>query len=117
MIGAHDKVTSWGSGVEHMGRGFLIFTLQPHLVRFEQELNRKLFRNAGRFFEFKVDGLARADLKTRNDAYRQAIGGSGGPGWMTADEIRKLDNLPPLGGDAAKLFTTTAKTQEGQPNA
>lgn len=111
MIGHTEKTTSWGSGVETMGRGYLIFTLQPHITRFEQELNRKLFRKAGKFFEFQVDGLARADMKSRNDAYRQAIGGSQGPGWLTINEVRKFENLPPIEG-GEKLYVQMDKANE-----
>ena len=38
----------------------------------------------------------RLTLKDRNEAYRQAIGGSQGPGWMTVNEVRKLENMPPI---------------------
>lgn len=110
MIGNQEKTTSWGSGVEMMGRGFLVFTLQPHLKRWEQEINRKFFRNAGKFLEFNVDGLARADLKTRFDAYRQAMGGSMGPGWMTINEVRQMENRKPV-ADGNRLY------DPGQANA
>lgn len=113
MIGDTEKTSSWGSGVEHMGRGYLIFTLQPHLIRFQQELNRKLFRKAGKFVEWNTDGFLRADMKARFDAYRQAMGGSAGPGWMTADEIRELENMAPLGGSSAEPYNPTT---QGQPN-
>ena len=116
MIGDTEKTSSWGSGVEHMGRGYLIFTLQPHLVRFQQELNRKLFRKAGKFVEWNTDGFLRADMKARFDAYRQAMGGSAGPGWMTADEIRELENMPPFGGDSAKPYNPTkVKPNDPEP--
>lgn len=100
MIGETEKTTSWGSGVEHMSIGFVMYTLQPHLNRWEQELNRKLFRNGAFFAEFNTSGLLRGDNKARSDYYRQAIGGSHGPGWMTINEVRRLENLPPVeGGD------------------
>lgn len=99
MIGATEKTTSWGSGVEHMGQGFIRYILQRMLRRYEQELNRKLFRTSKYFCEFNVDGLQRGDLKTRSDYYRQARGGSQGPGWMTANEIRALENMEPIDGE------------------
>jgi HK97 family phage portal protein len=108
MIGDTSNTSSWGTGVEVMGRGFLMFTLQPHLRRFEMELNRKLFRNAGRYLAFDTAAFSRADQKTRFDSYRSAIGGSAGPGWMTRDEVRQAENLPPAGGDAAELYLPTA---------
>lgn len=100
MIGHTDKTTSWGTGIEQMSIGFVTYTLQPHLTAIEQEINRKFFRRAGKFSEFSVDGLLRGDSKTRSDAYKAAVGGSSGPGWMTRNEIRRLENLPPIdGGD------------------
>ncbi len=101
MVGHTDKTTSFGSGVENMGRGFLKFTLQRHLVKIEQELNRKLWpTRAANFLEFNVAGLERGDTKTRNDSYRVALGRAGEPGWMTVNEVRRMENLAPIdGGD------------------
>lgn len=98
MIGETEKTSSWGSGVEHMSLGYLKYTLQPHLSRWEQEINRKCFMTARRFAEFSVVGLLRGDDKGRSEYYRQALGGSQGPGWMTTNEIRRLENLPPIAG-------------------
>src|SRR5205814_313822 len=93
MLGATDKTTSWGSGVEHMGQGFLTYTLQPHLNRFQQEINRKIFRISRYFVEFNTAGLLQADAQGRAKFYREAIGGSQGPGWMKINEVRRLENL------------------------
>jgi hypothetical protein len=44
--------------------------------------------------------LLRGDTKSRSDFYKSALGGSGGPGWMTVNEVRALENRPPIeGGD------------------
>lgn len=100
MVGAMDKQTSWGSGVEQAGIGFVTYTLAPHLHRMENELNKKLFRRAGPMVEFVVDGLLRGDMKARSDSYRQGVGGSNGPGYLTVNEVRAKENLPPItGGD------------------
>lgn len=102
MIGHVDKTTSWGSGIEQMSIGFVKYTLQRHLVKFEQEINRKVWPNRERYFvEFMTSGLERGDYKARNEGYRIAIGRAGEFGWMTVNEIRKLENLPPVdGGDS-----------------
>lgn len=114
MIGHTEKTTSWGSGVEAMGIGFVKYTLQRHLVKIEQELNRKLFRDRVTFCEFLTAGLERGDFKTRNDGYRVAIGRAGEPGWMTVNEIRKLENLPPVpDGDTLN----TGANNANQPTA
>lgn len=95
MIGHTEKTTSWGSGVEQMGIGFVKYTLQRHLVKFEQEINRKLFRTARNFAEFNTAGLERGDIKTRYEAYRIAVGRAGEPGWLDVQEIRQFENLGP----------------------
>lgn len=125
MIGETSASTSWGSGIEAMSRGFVTYTLQPHLVRIEQELNRKLFpRNPTKIIAFDRDALIEGDSKAQAEYNRAALGGPGsGMGWMTVDEIRKSKGLPPLGGKAAELFDPNAAQpqpaaqppQEGAP--
>lgn len=116
MIGETSASTSWGSGIEAMSRSFVTYTLQPHLVRIEQELNRKLFPlNAGRFLRCDRDALIQGDSKAQADYNRAALGGPGtGQGWMTVDEVRKTKGLPPLGGAAAELFDP--RQVKGKPN-
>jgi HK97 family phage portal protein len=101
MIGETSGSTSWGSGIESMGRAFVTYTLQPHLVRIEQELNRKLFRTAATFVEFDRSGLIQGDLAAQAAYYRAALGGPGtGQGWMTANQVRaRMHMEPETGGD------------------
>jgi hypothetical protein len=84
MIGHTEKTTSWGSGVETMGKGFVRFTLRQHLNKFQNEINRKFFRNSGKFIEFDTFELEQADMETLFTSYGVAIGGAGRPGFMTA---------------------------------
>lgn len=103
LIGDNDKTSSWGSGVEQITLGFVKFTIMPMLVRWTEELNRKLFRRAGQFVEFDLNALLRGDSKSQAEAFRSSLGGPGtGDGWRTPNEVRELLNLPPLpGGDDA----------------
>lgn len=99
MIGENEKQSSWGSGIEAMSMGFVKYTLQRHLTKIEQELNRKLFPRTTKWFgEFAVDGLLRGDSTARSTLYRSALGGAGSPAWMTPNEVRSLENLPPIAG-------------------
>ena len=111
LIGDNDKASSWGTGIEQITLGFVKFTVKPMLVRWEEEINRKLFRNAGQFVEFELDGLLRGDSKAQSEVFKAALGGPGsGDGFMTVNEVRKLKNLPKVtGGD--DLF----KAQRGTP--
>lgn len=116
MIGLTDKQTSWGSGIEQQGIGFVKYTLQRHLVKIEQEVNRKCFRTQRHFAEFNTAGLERGDYKARNEGYRIAAGRAGEPGWMTINEIRKLENLPPIdGGDKLNPGNPGGKANEPAP--
>lgn len=100
MIGETEKQSSWGSGVEHMSIGFVVYTLRPILKRIEQELEYKLFPSGSHYVKFKHQALMRGDTKTRHESYRVARGSMQEPGYMTVNEIRKLEDLPPIkGGD------------------
>jgi HK97 family phage portal protein len=106
MVGqAADNDTGWGSGLEQKGIGFVVYRLQPDLTNWKQELNRKIFRGAGNFFEFETDALMQGDSKAQADYFRAALGGPGiGDGWMSVDAVRKLKNMPVLGGEYEKPF-------------
>ena len=106
MIGETSASTSWGSGIEAMSRGFVTYTLQPHLKRIEQELNRKLFpRNPAKFVRFDREALIEGDSAAQAAYNRAALGGPGtGQGWMSVDEVRKTKGLRPLGGSSKEVF-------------
>lgn len=99
MIGDTERSTSWGTGIEQQGIGFVVYTLRPRLVRFEAELSNKLLTPAERqefFIEFAVDGLLRGDIKSRYASY--AVGRQWG--WLSVNDIRKLESMNPIeGGD------------------
>lgn len=116
MVGHTEKTSSWGTGVEQMGIGFVKYTLQRHLVKIEQEINRKVFRTARNFCEFNVSGLERGDLKSRFYAYRIALGRSGEMPWMTYDEIRKMENLPKRNDLKVNAGTTPQKGDNNEPS-
>jgi HK97 family phage portal protein len=122
IIGDSDKASSWGTGIEQITLGFVRFTIKPMLCRWEEEINRKFFRNAGNFVEFELDGLLRGDSKAQSEVFKAALGGPGaGDAYMTVNEVRKLKNLPPIAGgnelfkaqrstDAATNSNTTGAT-------
>jgi HK97 family phage portal protein len=100
MINESTGATSWGSGIESIGRAFVQYTLQTWLRKIEQELNRKLYpRNGGRFVEFYRDALYEGDIKAQGDYFRSALGGPGaGDAHMTVNEVRRIKRLPPVAG-------------------
>lgn len=100
MINESTGSTSWGSGIESMGRGFVQYTLQPWLRKIEQELNRKLFpRDTGRFVEFYRDALIEGDSAAQGAYFRTALGGPGaGDGHMSVNEVRRIKRMAPVEG-------------------
>lgn len=81
------------ANVETQSLEFLTFSLQPLLTRFEEAFSRRLFTAQERrryYAEFLVDGLLRADTRTRYEAYKTAIEA----GFMGPDEARERENLP-----------------------
>lgn len=117
IIGDSEKTSSWGTGVEQVTLGWVRFSVQPMLARWEEEMNRKLFRRAGQFVEFSLEALLRGDSKAQADAYRAALGGPGtGDGWLSVNEVRRILNRQALtspGADEtfrAQRDTNTAAT-------
>ncbi len=99
MIGHTDKSTSFGTGIEQQGIAFVRYTLQRHLTPIAQELNSKFWPVRDRFFvEHITAALERADLKTRYEAYRIAMGRAGEQPWMDANEVRRRENMPKHAG-------------------
>jgi len=93
------KTSIMGSNLEQQLSFFVTFGLMPYLHAIEDELNDKLFGETTRFVEFVVEGLLRADSTARASYYQAALGGSGGSGWMTTNEVREKENLTPLVGE------------------
>lgn len=106
LIGESEKQSAWGSGMATMTQAFITFTMQPHLVRDEQELRRKLFRIGRYSVKFDRRAYLAADMEKLAAYYRQAIGGSQGPGWMSINEVRRNENAAPISG-ADGLYTPT----------
>ena len=117
MVGAMKKTTSWGTGLGEQVQGFVKFTLRKHLKRIEQEIDRKLIRHPQRFCKFNLDALLRADIKTRNEVYKIALGGNQAPGYMSKNQVRKTEGMPPDPDPASdKLYEPPVKfTADKEP--
>ena len=115
MIGHTDKTTSWGSGVESMGVGFVRFTLRDHLNAFQNEINRKFFRSYTRVAEFDTTELERADTKSLFESLRVALGRAGEPAFMSVEEVRAMLNMSRTVRGTLPTATLPAQTQEPAP--
>lgn len=99
LIGENEKTSSWGTGIEQIMLGFVKLTMKPHLTRWTQEMNRKLYRRAGPFLEHDLDDLLEGDSKAQAEMFRAALGGPPtGDGWMSINEVRLRKKLQPLAG-------------------
>ncbi|QGA51076.1 phage portal protein [Pseudomonas brassicacearum] len=99
------KTSIMGSNLEQQLTGFITFGLKPYIDAVEDEFNDKVYRKNSRFVEFTVEGLLRADSAGRAAYYQAALGGSGGSGWMTINEVREKENQTPLDGDEYNRIT------------
>ncbi|MDY7067577.1 hypothetical protein PsexTeo8_40590 [Pseudomonas extremaustralis] len=99
------KTSIMGSNLEQQLTGYITFGLKPYIDAVEDELNDKIYRASSRFVEFTVEGLLRADSAGRASYYQAALGGSGGSGWMTINEVREKENQPPMPGDEYNHIT------------
>lgn len=89
--------SSTRANIEEQGIQFQRNTILPWVKRWEAEFNRKLFTGSDYFIRFNMDGLLRGDIRSRYEAYTKGRQW----GWISANDVRKLENLPPIdGGDA-----------------
>ena len=93
MIGDLEHATF--SNIEHQGIEFVVYTMRPWFVRWEQIIGKKLLWPDERrdyFAEFLVEGLLRGDVESRYKAY--SVGRQWG--WLSANDVRELENMEPL---------------------
>jgi HK97 family phage portal protein len=103
MIGATDKTTSWGTGIAEQKEGYVTFSLLPRMTAWEYAIKRQLLQDrekAAFFAGFVMEGLLRASIEKRYAAYQIARQG----GWISANEIRRLDNMNPLPADIGDQY-------------
>lgn len=107
LIGA-SGATTWGSGIAEIVSGFHKFTLNPLLKSIEQALESRILRSEERgsvVIEFNLDAFFRGDLQSRYAAYATAVQN----GFKTRNEVRALENDPPIeGGDTPTAQTNLA---------
>lgn len=100
-VGLLDKATF--SNIEHQNLEFIVFTLMGHARRFEYTVVRDLLSEQERGIlepKYNFNSLSRGDIKTRSEAY--AIGRQWG--WLSADDIRELEDQDPLPDGQGKIY-------------
>lgn len=125
MIGSMEGATY--NNVENLQIQFVIYSLMPWLRRHEQAMHRDLLNTDERndyYIEFNISGLLRGNQQARYAAY--AVGRQWG--WLSINDIRRLENMPPVAGgnvylqplnmvDAADPKATNTPTDRPDPDA
>ena len=113
MIGDLEK--SSFSNIEQQSLEFVMYTLDPWVVRWEQAMQRALLSEGEKrqyFVKFNVDGLLRGDYQSRMNGY--AVGRQNG--WLSSNDIRELENLNRIsseeGGDLYLINGNMTKLAE-----
>jgi HK97 family phage portal protein len=95
MLGVASGDSLTYSNTSEQMRAFATHSLRPWLTRIEKALSADAdLLPGGTFAEFELSGLLRGDDRTRAEVYEKALAS----GWLTLDEVRELENRPPLEG-------------------
>jgi HK97 family phage portal protein len=104
LIGHTNKASSWASSLENLNLHFLIYSLQPTLVRTEQGIEKKLLTPydiaEGVQAKFSMQGLLRGDTKTRQLFYASGLQN----GYLNQDEVRDFEDMPPIPNGEGKEY-------------
>jgi HK97 family phage portal protein len=115
----HTDKTSTYASAEEFSNAHREDTLGPWYARIEQSADLNLLtkqqRTQGLYFKFVANALMRASAQARAEYYAKALGSGGHPGWMTPDQVRALEEMNPMGGNAAKLPPGANKEPPAEP--
>ena len=119
MVGHSDKTATFASA-EAFFDAHIKHTLLPWCERIEASIDNDLLgedADKGYFAKFNLNALQRGAFKDRFEGYAKALGSGGSPAWMTQDEVRALEDLNPMGGEAMKLPkpTNVAPANDNKP--
>ena len=110
MIQLMTKTTSWGSGIEEMSMEFVTYSLLPWIRNWEDTIRKDLIvANRTYFAEFLLEGLLRGKLADRYSAY--SVGRMNG--WLNVNEIRRLENMNPIGPEGDTYLQALNMTPVG----
>ncbi|TWT64247.1 phage portal protein [Rubinisphaera italica] len=91
------------ASVEQQSISFYRNTIRPHIVKFEAELNRKLFLEVEKddhYAEFDIASMLRGDSQAQDASHATGLT----HGWYSINEVRKHRNMAPVEGGDRHLF-------------
>lgn len=112
MLNNLEKATY--SNVEHQSLEYVKFCLRPNVTRLEAEENRKLLKGREqnkRFFKYNLDDILRADTKARAEYLKIMFQN----GLKTQNEIRAINNDPPLDGGNVLMTPVNMRDKLTEP--
>jgi HK97 family phage portal protein len=112
LIQHMEKSTSWGSGIEELGQGFVTYSLQSWLVRWEQRIQSRLIPAVedGRVYaKHSVEGLLRGDSVKRAEFYSKMVA----MGVYSINEIRELEDRNPIDDGDLRFVPLNWQTLDG----
>lgn len=93
LIGDASGSTSWGSGLAEQNQAFQQLAIRPWVVRIEEALDRVLLMSdPGVKVKFNIDAALRSATTDRYNAHKVGLDA----GFLTVNEVRALEDLPPL---------------------
>jgi len=91
----NDLQKSSFNNISHQSLEFVMYALQPYLVRIEQSINTQLISKNDRkshYAKWNVAGLLRGDIESRYNAYNQGRN----MGILSVNEIREQEDMNPI---------------------
>jgi HK97 family phage portal protein len=96
LLGVDD--TSWGTGIEQLAILFVRFGLAPWFKAWEDAISVSCLTSAELgviYADFDERELLRGTIKDQFEAFAKGSGAGGHMPWLTANEIRDLQDMPP----------------------
>lgn len=101
------------STTESNARTLLVSTLTPYLAAVAGRLSLEDVTPPGYRVTYQAVDFLKGDRLTRYQAHAVALGGTGGPAWMSVSEVRAAEDLPPI--DPGELPAAETAQQTGAP--
>ncbi|MBK5204916.1 MAG: phage portal protein [Polaromonas sp.] len=88
--------TSWGSGIEQLNIFFVQYGLQHWFTVWEEGIENTMLTEAEldtHYVKYNERALLRGTLKDQSELFAKALGSGGHTPWMTANEVRELQDM------------------------
>jgi HK97 family phage portal protein len=113
-VGMLERATN--NNIEQQSIEFVMYTLAPYVAAWEQAAERALLIGSDaddHYVEINVAGLLRGDIRARWDSYAKGRQW----GWLSINDVRRLENLDPIGPSGDVYETPLNMTPAGSSPA